>query len=247
MSKKFTYYGGIQGGLLPYLTAYWTADNIATDVYVNNLGGAWNSSSHYATGINGEAFDFGNGNQTRYVEVADNDLLSFTDGTNDVPFTISMWVYFYGFSSTGNWLFNKRDNSNNLEYQLLFFQNNGIIFEKFSFGVTANRIDTYTNYIPPFNQWIHLVYTDDGSKFGGKIYANGIDITSSSVETGNYVRMINGNSVTRFGVNSFGGARLDLKHRGMIDELAIFNGTELTQLQVQDLYNGGVGKFYPNI
>ena len=245
MSKRFTYYGGIQTSLLPYLTAYWTADNIATDVYVNNLGGAWGGSANYNTGINNNAFDFENNTTLRYIEVPDNDLLSFTDGTNDVPFSISMWVYFYSFSSIGNWLINKRDASNNLEWQLIFFQTD-IRFAKFSLGGSANSISTQTGYTPNLNQWIHLAYTDDGSKFGGKIYANGIDITSSNVENGNYVRMINGNNVMRIGIDGWQLSG-NLKHRGMIDEVAIFNGTELTQLQIQDLYNGGVGKFYPNI
>lgn len=245
MSKRFTYYGGIQTSLLPYLTAYWTADNIATDVHVNNLGGAWVNGANYNTGINNNAFDFENNTTRRYVDVPDNDLLSFTDGTNDVPFTISMWVYFYGFSATGNWLLNKRDASNNEEYQLIFFQSQ-ISFWKFSLGGNANSITTNTGYTPNLNQWIHFVYTDDGFKFGGKIYANGIDVTSSSVETGNYVRMINGNNFMGIGINAWSPSS-NLKHRGMIDELSIFNGTELTQLQVQDLYNGGVGKFYPNI
>ena len=243
MSKKFTYYGGIQTSLLPYLTAYWTADNIATDVHVNNLGGAWNSTSHYATGINGEAFDFGSGNSIKYVDVPDNDLLSFTDGTNDVPFTISMWTYFYSFSNTGNWLINKRGNTSILnEWQFIFYANQ-ISFWKFS----QARVITNTAYIPPLNQWIHLVYTCDGSKFGGKIYANGIDITSSNVEVGNYVKMNNTNSPTIFGQAGLNTSDQTTKHRGMLDEVAIFNGTELTQLQIQDLYNGGVGKFYPNI
>ena len=91
-----------------------------------------------------------------------------------------------------------------------------------------------------------MVYTDDASKFGGKIYSNGIDITSLHTESGNYVRMINGTNIMRIG-NSSSSPAANLKHKGMIDELAIFNGTELTQLQIQDLYNGGVGKFYPNI
>ena len=37
------------------------------------------------------------------------------------------------------------------------------------------------------------------------------------------------------------------KHKGKIDEVSLFNGTELTPTEITDLYNGGVGKFYPNI
>lgn len=250
MSKRFTYYGGIQTSLLPYLTAYWTADNIATDVYVNNLGGAWNSSSHYATGINGQAFDLGSGNQIRYIEVADNDLLSFTDGTNDVPFTINMWTYFYSFSSTGNWLINRRDTNStpDAEFQLSYSASNSAIqFSKFSQSVNTNRVQTLSSVVPSLSTWEMWTITSNGSKFGEKIYRNGVDVTGTASEFGTYVKMNNTNSTTKFGQAGFRSADQRFKHRGMIDEVAIFNGTELTQLQVQDLYNGGVGKFYPNI
>jgi len=250
MSKKFTYYGGIQTSLLPYLTAYWTADNIATDVYVNNLGGAWNSSSHYATGINAEAFDFGSGNSIRYVEVPDNDLLSFTDGTNDVPFTINMWTYYYSFSSRNNFLINRRDSqsSPNIEFQLFYSAvQSAIAFVKFSQSVNSNRVSTASSIVPSLNTWEMWTLTSDGSKFGEKIYRNGIDVTGAASEVGAYVKMNNTNSTTKLGQPGYFPTDTRYKHRGMIDELAIFNGTELTQLQVQDLYNGGVGKFYPNI
>jgi len=249
MSKRFTYYGGIQTSLLPYLTAYWTADNIATDVHVNNLGGAY-ISPNYNTGINGEAFDFASGTQIRYVDVPDNDLLSFTDGTNDVPFTISMWTYYYSFSSTGNWLINRRDSNSspNLEFQLLYSTNNSAIaFIKYSQSVNTNRVQTLSSVVPSLSTWEMWTITSDGSKFGEKIYRNGVDVTGAASEVGTYVKMNNTNSTTKFGQPGFSLGNLSLKHRGMIDEVAIFNGTELTQLQIQDLYNGGVGKFYPNI
>jgi len=250
MSKKFTYYGGIQTSLLPYLTAYWTADNIATDVHVNNLGGAWVNGANYNTGINNNAFDFGSGNQTRYVEVPDNDLLSFTNGTNDVPFTINMWTYYYTFSSIGNWLINRRDSGStpDLEFQLIYSSNNStILFSKFSQSVNTNRVETLSSVAPSLNTWEMWTLTSDGSKFGEKIYRNGVDVTGTASEIGTYVKMNNTNSTTKFGQAGFLSGSQFSKHRGMIDELSIFNGTELTQLQIQDLYNGGVGKFYPNI
>jgi len=250
MSKKFTYYGGIQTSLLPYLTAYWTADNIATDVYVNNLGGTWVGSANYNTGINNNAFDFQNNTTIRYVNVPDNDLLSFTDGINDVPFTISMWVYFYGFPTYGNWLINRRDSNStpNAEFQFLYSTSDSLIlFVKYSQSISTNRVQTYSSVAPSLNTWEMWTLTSDGSKFGEKIYRNGIDVTGSATEVGTYVKMNNTNSTTKFGQAGFLSADQRAKHRGMIDELAIFNGTELTQLQLQDLYNGGVGKFYPNI
>lgn len=249
MSKKFTYYGGIQTSLLPYLTAYWTADNIATDVHVNNLGGAWVNGANYNTGINNSAFDFENNGTLRYVQVPDNDLLSFTDGTNDVPFTINMWTYFHSFSSNSNWLISRRDDSAgpDIEFQLVYSAvQSAIIFNKFSQSSSSNRVATVSSIVPSLNTWEMWTLTSDGSKFGEKIYRNGLDVTASSSETGTYVKMNNTNSTSVIANASYA-ITSDRKHRGMIDELSIFNGTELTQTQVQDLYNGGVGKFYPNI
>jgi len=244
MSKRFTYYGGIQGGLLPYLTAYWTADNIATDVYVNNLGGAWNATSHYATGINGQAFDFQNNNTIRYVDVPDNDLLSFTDGTNDVPFTLNFWVNPHSLSSTGDGYVMQKGTFDIGEREyFIILRTTGIFFNKLSLNTNTNTVLTRSlSGILNTTQWQMVTITSDGSKFGEKIYLNSIDVTNTSTENGTFVKMQNGNS------SLFLNARTNnRKYKGMLDEFAIFNGTELTQLQVQDLYNGGVGKFYPNI
>jgi hypothetical protein len=232
--------------LFPFLTGYWTADNIATDVHVNNLGGSFTGAT-YTTGINGQSFDFGSGNQSRYVDVPDNNLLSFTDGTNDVPFSIRCWVWFDSKSSWGNWLINKRNNSTQQEYQFTFFSNQ-LVFFKFSQGSGSVFVGTNTGINPANNQWHHLFYTDNGTKFGGKIYLNGIDITSGHTESGSYVKMQNGTNFMRFGGDAWNTPPLDsLKHRGRLDEIAIFNGYEATPQQVVDDYNLGVGKFYPNI
>jgi hypothetical protein len=252
MSKRNNFIGfsRVPQGLFPFLTAYWTADNIATDVHVNNLGGSF-TGANYTTGINGQSFNFGSGTEIRYVDVPDNNLLSFTDGTNDVPFSIRMWVWFDSKSSVGNWLINKRDaapTANQLEYQ--FFYNpvtNRFAFTKYSQLLEANRVVCQADVIPANNQWHHLFYTDNGTKFGGKIYLNSVDITSGHVEAGTYVRMINGTNFMRFGFGSFTNVNTDTKHRGRLDEIAIFNGYEATPQQIVDDYNLGVGKFYPNI
>jgi hypothetical protein len=247
MSKRNNFIGfsRVPQGLFPFLTAYWTADNIATDVHVNNLGGSF-TGANYTTGINGQAFNFGSGTEVRYVDVPDNNLLSFTDGTNDVRFSMRCWVWFDSKSSTGNWLINKRDAATQNEWQFNFSQvQNQLIFIKFSEGGTENA-RTDTGIIPANNQWHHLFVTDNGTKFGGKIYLNGTDVTSGHTETGTYVRMQNGTNLMRFGQTAWNTLE-STKHRGRLDEIAIFNGYEATPQQVVDDYNLGVGKFYPNI
>jgi len=248
MSRRIINIGGsFLDSLFAKLTAYWTADNIATDVHINNLGGT-GVSVLYGTGKNNQGFNFDNTATARYVDVPDNNLLSFTDGTNDVPFTIRTWVYFNSKSSTGNWLINKRGASTETEWQLVYsVARLSLTFVKYSEGGTDNvRTDTGVN--PANGVWHHLVYTDNGTKFGGKIYLNGIDITTGYVETGTYVKMNNGNNLMRFGHEAWNTPpSATQKHRGLLDEIAIFNGYEMTPADVLSDYNLGVGKFYPNI
>ena len=230
--------------LLPYLTAYWTADNIAADVYINNLGGSFFGAT-YGTGINNNAFDFGSGTQKRYVNVPNDNLLSFTDGTNDVPFTINLWTYYYSFSGGGNFLFNKRQLGSINEWQLAS-DTGSVSFNKFSQGVNSNRVVTLSNVAPSLSTWEMWTISSDGTKFGDKIYRNGIDVTASNTETGAYVKMNNTAAIVRMGNAGFTDSAT-FKHRGLIDEVSLFNGKELTPAEIIDLYNGGVGKFYPNI
>lgn len=248
MSKKFTYYGGIQAGLLPYLTAYWTADNIATDVYTNNLGGTF-TSANYTAGINNNAFDFDNTTGTRYVDVTDNDLLSFTDGVNDVPFTINVWTYYHSLNTDfGNWLINKRLTGVLDEYQFVYSRSlNAVMFDKISQGSSGNRVRTQSSVAPALSTWEMWTITSDGTKFGQKIYRNGVDVTASNIETGTYVKMNNTSAQVTMGVMGWNKSYAGGKHKGKIDEVSLFNGTELTPTEITDLYNGGVGKFYPNI
>lgn len=245
MSKKFTYYGGIQTSLLPYLTAYWTADNIATDVYVNNLGGSLQFGAGYSAGKNNECFDFNLTSDDRNsVLVPYNPLLTPTNGVNDVPFTWRFWVKFDGLNTTNNFLLDKYT-SGRREY--LFIMRGSSVnleFWKSSYGGN-NRVETLANFTPNLNQWYHFAVTSDGNKFGEKIYVNGIDITSSQIEVGTYVRMQDMVEDLAFG--TFKSNPNNRKHLGQMDEIAWFNGYEMTPSEVLTDYNLGIGKFYPNI
>jgi hypothetical protein len=242
MSRRYTYYG-IPTSLLPDLTVYYAANGNALDSHINGLNGSFVGAS-YAAGIDGQAFNYGSGNQTRYVNVPSNPLLSFTDGVQDLPFTINTWVWFDGFSSVGNWLINKRDNNNQREWQMDRFTSNNILrFLKFSLGTTT-RVEAKTPFIPTFGQWYMVTYTDDGSILGGQFYVNGV-AQSMTYDDNGYVRMQAGSNLMRLGIGAWGVFQTQ-KHRGRQDETAIFN-KELSAAEVSDLWNLGNGKFYPNI
>lgn len=246
MSKKNNLigYSNLPSGLLPFLTAYWTADNIATDVHINNLGGSWNSGTHYATGINGNAFNHNDGGGRFWVDVPNNNLLSFTDGVQDVPFTIRFWVYFDTTYVNFQFIFAKRISSFS-EYNINVRPNEQkILFSKASLGNNNNRVTTETNYDVPIGSWNMVTVTSDATKFGEKIYINGVDLTTIRVEHGTYARMTTGNISLRLGSSVLSNS---FTLKGKTDEHALFNGYEMTPAEVLSDYNGGIGKFYPNI
>ncbi len=243
MSRRFTYYG-LPTSLLPNLIAYYAANGNALDSHTNGLNGSFVGAT-YATGIEGQAFNYGSGTQTRFVNVPSNPLLSFTDGVQDLPFSINTWVWFDGLSSVGNWLINKRDGNNGeLEWQMNRFTSiNSLRFIKFSLG-TANRITASTPFTPTLGQWYMLTYTDDGSALGGQWYINGVAQAMTYIDYG-YVRMQAGTNFMRLGQGAWTTSE-SLKHRGRQDATAIFN-KQLSAAEVSDLWNLGSGKFYPNI
>jgi hypothetical protein len=249
MSRRIINIGGsFLDSLFAKLTAYWTADDIATDVHVNNLGGSMVSAT-YIAGKNGNSWDMLSSTQTRYIDVPDNVLLSMTESNVDLKFTFRVWAYFYNYTSSNrNSLISKRQSNGNVEY---IFSTDNTNSNRLVFRKTSENNDDYiecnTTYTPPLNTWVHIVYTDDGTKLGGKIYVNGVDVTSGYTEVGTYVRMRRYPSAdVRFGWLA-GSTSVATKHRGRIDELAIFRGYQMTEAQIINDYNAGVGRFYPNI
>ena len=196
----------------------------------------------YGIGKVSNAINFGNDATIRYVDIADNNDFSFTNGTTDVPFTISMWVNLTSFSGTGNWFINKRGNTSGSDEWQFMFTGNRVQFVKFQFNNNAivQQIATNVNILP-LNTWTHFVYTDNGSGSvgSGKIYRNGaLEVNINTNSGGTYTRMNNGTNLTRIGVNSWTPAAT-LKHRGLIDELAIWKNRELTATEVAELYTKG--------
>ncbi len=225
------------------LVGYYPLNSNTNDFSGKGYNGTQVGAPTYVTGKVGNAINFGNDNNITYISIADNNDFSFTNETTDVPFTISLWVKFSGFSSIGNWLVNKR-NATSAEWQIGYYQNR-LIFTKFQF----NNISIYqqiSSTLNPFslNTWYHLCYTDNGSASisGCKLYINGVLSNSVQNSNGVYTRMNNGTQPLILGINGWD-FNPKLKHRGLIDELAIWKNRELTPTEVLELYTkGNAGK-----
>ena len=185
---------------------------------------------------------------TQYINIPDSDLLSFGNGTNDSPFSISAWIkkplnaneaIISKFGNTGGtsgyeWLLWVVLTSPH-RIRFAVYDNSNAVYQ-FREGNTT--IDT--------GEWIHVVATYDGrgnpsgaagntANQGMKIYINGIEESSYTDNNGgNYVAMHNTPRVVQIGATNNSN-----QFDGEISNTAIFD-KELTNQEVLKIYNNGV-------
>ena len=236
----------------------------STDTYLTNLVGYYNFNANaldfsgvgnngtivgtptYSAGKVGNAINLGNNTAFNHVNFIDYNDFSFTNGTNDVPFTISIWANATSFdSAVGNWLFNKRGNSTDMEYQLVILSDGKLVFQKFSLGSSASGEQQITTVpLISINTWYNIIVTDSGSGNINdcKIYLNGSLLSVTRTTIGTYVRMNNTTSNARAGNAAWATTQVQgqsTKHRGLLDEMYIWKNREMTAIECLDIYNKG--------
>lgn len=212
-----------------------SAATARTNLSVNSIA---EDAEATGTKLVGPALYFDGSND--YVEVADSDKLSFTDGVDDLPFSISAWVKMDDatsfpiaakYTSVGEWLF-LSNSSDKLRLRVITDGSNFL-------DITSN--DTLTAYE---GKWTHLAVTYAGagpnsnSNFssadaGVTLYVNGQSVMKGSKsETGTYAGMSDTAEALRIGevVGTFG--------EGYIRDVKIFN-RELSVTEVAQLHRAG--------
>ena len=174
-----------------------------------------------------------------YTLAADSNDLSFTDGVNDLPFSVSFWANFTSYDASsigGAWFLSKRDASTNEEYQIMSYQNE-LAFVLFSGGGNASFLNARIAYPPPIGSWHHYTFTYDGSAtFAGlKIYIDGVSQSLTNSSVGTYTGMINGTRAVNIGSRSWQPSNGSFW--GKMDEYHIWKNRELTAAEVLDIYN----------
>ena len=177
--------------------------------------------------------NFGGG----YLNILDNDDLSFTNGVNDLPFSVSFWANFDGLNpGTGAWIWNKRGGGTDEEYQIYFYLNEFSV-SLFSGGGNSSFIRAASSYAPPIGSWHHYAVTYDGSEtFAGiKMYVDGVSQTLTDGSAGTYIGMINGTRDVYVGTRAWGPGQGNFD--GKLDEMHVWRDRELTSAEVLDIYN----------
>ena len=226
------------------LVAYYAFENNANDIH-STKNGTITGSPTFTAGINGNGINFGNNANSNYVTIPDNNDFSFTDGVNDLPFSISLWARFDAFSSNNHNFISKRNPSTVGEWQLYYmvssslsgFPNNRLVWLQLNNGTTTAFKAVGSNSSLSTGVFYHIVAAS-----GFKMYINGVLQNGNHLDTG-YIKM--SNTTADVSLGNFIHALLAInKHRGLIDEVAIWKDRELTGAEVIQLYNAGAGKFY---
>lgn len=182
-----------------------------------------------------QMFDGGTFNgSSSYFFTPDSDDLSFGDGSQDFPFSVSLWLKIDDLSS-GPGIFTKGVNSlNSIEYYLTAQSTGRLQFVLYDES-SSNQATASTNASKIIEgQWHHVVITYNGdpdSLNPVTIYIDNIDETSSFTKGAGYVAMENKGFGLIAGYDANSVSFLD----GSISEFAVFN-TVLSANDVTAIY-----------
>ncbi|HEY7708504.1 MAG TPA: hypothetical protein VIG57_00550, partial [Candidatus Entotheonella sp.] len=187
------------------LVGYWKLDETTTTGSIADVSGYAHDGAGRGTGgsnnrpqpstdtptvnfANPRSIEFDNTDD--YINVADNDDLTFGNGTTDSAFSVAFWVKLNDATSYG--IFEKAN-----EYRLNHAGSDNIEFILHD-ASSAGEIGIRTNggYGPLTSQegkWIHFAVTYDGSEAhtGMTMYLNGAAIATTSNNFGSYTAMEN--------------------------------------------------------
>ncbi|HDQ23000.1 MAG TPA: LamG domain-containing protein [Candidatus Uhrbacteria bacterium] len=206
------------------LLAYYQFNNNANDSSFNSLDGVLQNSPN----VNNNVLELDGINQ--YVSVSDDELLSFGNGINDNPFSISGWIMaedMADFIILSKGVFGVSG-----EYQFFTDSNKKLNFLLYDEANNAQIGRIYNTELIEFEgYWLFLTATYDGTgtSSGIKIYLNSEQIDDFNNNSGSYTAMDDLAADLYIG-------RYNTKYaNGRIDDLKIFN-RELTANEIMEMY-----------
>ena len=221
MSFFLNSYQFSSGGVtIPYanIVSHYRFDSNSND-FVSSINGV-DTDITYASGkvSNGASF---NGSTSKIVTTGSSSQSIFTNGTNDIAGSISMWIKFDSTSGT-QYIFNKRDPTTSTiarEYWILYTsgQIRFVLFDQ----INGGNIRVGYAWTPTTGVWYHLTATYDGSAStsGMKLYVDAVNV-GTGVATGTYVKQdITVQADPTIGMLATGGSTF----AGDLDELTLWD------------------------
>ena len=177
-----------------------------------------------------------------HVLVSDQNDYSFTNGSNDLPFSLSLWVY-VGDISSDDGPFISKANFTTGGNEFIFKHANGKLqFFLYDNDSSASG-DSIRTQAPSATlsdaTWHHVVatYSGNGSQTGIKVYTDGSQTTSTQSANGSYSRIRNTSTPVVIGATQ-DLANANRVFEDRIADCVVFN-KELTSTEVAEIYNSG--------
>ena len=177
-----------------------------------------------------------------HVLISDQDDFSFTNGSNDLPFSISAWVY-VGDISSDDGPFISKANFTTGGNEWLFKHGNGklqfFLYDNISSAAGYSIRTQAPSATLSDTTWHHVVatYSGNGSQTGIKVYTDGSQTTSTQSANGSYSRLRNTSTPVVIGATQ-DLANANRVFEDRIADCVVFN-KELTLAEVQEVYNSG--------
>ena len=194
------------------------------------------TSTHSVDGKTGNAIDFDGTNDK--IEIEDSASLSFGDGSDDSPFSISAWINMD--DATDFSILTKRGVSGQFAEWAFFLDAAGkLVIRLYDHGESPYIGKTYdTALVFVEGVWLHVAMTYDATEAssGIKIYLNGAERVCADDEDGVYTSMHDEPQEIWIGYMERTAAYSD----GKIDNVMVFD-RELTPAEITALYNATDG------
>jgi hypothetical protein len=214
--------------------AYYRLDETTGDAI--DLVNAYNGTLNGTIERDGEYYTFDAENE--YVEIADEDDFSFTDGSgNNTDFVIKTEVVF---ETTGGanraWFVSKRESTSSgvQEWQFFYTRDELVLL---IWNSSNNFTQVRTEFIPTRRQKYIIGVTLNGTTLS--LFIDGVIESTETLPTG--FTFYNGTSVVKIGSETF---TTQLQFFGEMKETVIIKGNGWTQQNITDNYNGGAGITY---
>ena len=166
-----------------------------------------------------------------YVNVPDDDRLSFTDGVNDLDFSIYVRVKFDSFGAGLGGLLSKGTTNANAEYIIVVNDSGQLYFGLYGDNDTAKRLFFTPSRMLTTGVYYDIVAIHDSGVLS--VYINAAPQLGTAGNVG-YTKMINSTSILTIG-NALIGSASQRKSDSNIDDCWIYNRV-ITLAQIRALY-----------
>lgn len=204
-----------------------TGNNSMSSVSISYGNGLYSGASNESVYFN---------SSTDFVQAADNDLLSFGNGSSDSAFSVSFALKLDSGFSGAQMIATKRSisDSSNLEYDVAIRGDNQKL-RLTLYANTTDRLSVHGSTALTHSTNYHVVITYDGSSSisGVRMYLDGVEETYTDTSNGTYTAMSNGTGPLQMGkIRWTSTSHLE----GYLDGFGIWN-KELTSGEVTAIYN----------